>query len=242
MQVGFKSDRGMMRAKNEDAFFVMPEHNFFTVADGVGGSNAGEIASRTAVNEMAKCFQKKHFGEHAAEEEIRDFLLESLDMINAKIYFMALKHMENTGMATTMVAVFFHGGKAYFMNIGDSRAYILRDDKLFQISEDHTYINSLLKQGLITEEEAKLRQDNYKITRAIGAEKDVHPDFYTLDIKPDDIVLLSTDGLHGAIDDIAIEDVLRDRKKTIQERCELLIELANRAGGFDNITAICVQI
>lgn len=242
MQVGFKSDRGMKRAKNEDAFYVMPENNVFIVADGVGGSNAGEIASRTAVNEFANCFRSKHFDKLVSDDDIRDFLLESVDRINAKIFLMSLKHMENTGMATTMVAVFLHNEKAYFVNIGDSRAYILRDGKLFQISEDHTYVNSLIKQGLITEEEGRMREDNYKITRAIGAEKNVQPDFYTLDLKDGDIILLCTDGLHGAVDSLAITDILKDNNNTIQERCELLIELANRAGGFDNITAICVQI
>lgn len=242
MQVGFKSDRGRKRAKNEDAFYVMPENNVFIVADGVGGSNAGEIASRTAVNEFANCFRNKHFDEQISDDDIRDFILESMDRINAKIFLMSLKHMENTGMATTMVAAFLYNKKAYFVNIGDSRAYILRDGELFQISEDHTYVNSLIKQGLITPEEGRLREDNYKITRAVGAEKNVQPDFYILDLKDGDIILLCTDGLHGAVDRPAITDILKNDNNTIQERCELLIELANRAGGFDNITAICVQI
>lgn len=147
MQVGFKSDKGLMRNNNEDACFVLLPDKVYVVADGVGGGNAGEIASRTAVSEIANYIVSHPIAEKENKYAIVNYLQGCLDAANRKIYELSHTYEENSGMATTVVIVYAAGGKAYITNVGDSRAYLYRDGRLAQLTEDHTYVNTLVQGG-----------------------------------------------------------------------------------------------
>ena len=148
---------------------------------------------------------------------------------------------QNRGMATTVVIAYIVRDRMYVMNVGDSRAYVFRKGKLTQITEDHTYVNSLVKAGIITKEEAVFHENKNMITRAVGADYRIEPDFFTTKLREDDIVLMCTDGLYGEVEQEELIEKL-SAGKTMGDTCYDLIEAANTNGGNDNITLICLKI
>lgn len=241
MQVGFKSDRGLRRKNNEDACFILPSNKVYVVADGVGGGNAGEIASRTAVSQIASYIDRTPIGPTDDKYEIAQYFQNCLETVNSYIYDMAHKHDANYGMATTIVVVYTHKGKAYISNVGDSRAYLFRSGQLTQLTEDHTYVNSLLKAGIITPEEAAHDERKNVITKAMGAERNVEPDFFQVDILEGDLILMCTDGLYDEVSDEEISEVLEEGL-TMSATCAELVLRANLNGGHDNITAVSLRV
>lgn len=244
MEVGFKTDKGIRRPNNEDAFFVMKKDRVFIVADGVGGNRSGEVASRTTVNCIAEFVEDHPVENLKSENDIRRYFSCCLSKANDKILEVARWHSHNRGMATTVVAAFVpysEENSLYIVNVGDSRAYLYDGEKLRQITEDHTYVNTLVKAGVITKEEAMVREDRNMITRAIGAENDVEADFFSVKIKKDDIILICTDGLYSEVTE---EEIIEhfNRDKSMSEICSELVETANLNGGSDNITAICIRV
>lgn len=240
-QIGFKSNAGVIRDNNEDACFVIPSHNVYVVADGVGGNNAGEIASRTAVRGVAEYVTTVPLEECGSSEEIREYFIRCLSLVNEEIYQMGQKHKENKGMATTVVIAYIREDTAYVVNVGDSRAYLFRDGSLSQITVDHTYVNELLKNGVITEEEAEHHAQKNVITRAAGAEPFIKADFFQTKLEKDDILMLCSDGLYGEVDEQKLTEIL-DKKNTMSGTCGRLVDEALRCGGRDNITVICLKI
>ena len=239
MDVGFKTDKGKMRSNNEDAFFVMKHDGIFIIADGVGGTSSGEIASHTAVNEVAQYFEDKPLKE-SDEVGICTELLAAVKRANFRVYDTAQRYTANRGMATTMVIACVRGQDIYICNVGDSRAYIFDGFELTQISEDHTYVNELVKAGAISRDEARTHSDKHMITKAIGAESDIDPDFFHTTISEGDALLLCTDGLYGEVTDREIEAIFLDGED-MSEVCEHLVRQANHNGGHDNITVICAK-
>lgn len=244
MEVGFKTDKGIRRSNNEDAFFVMKKDRVFIVADGVGGNRSGEIASRTAVNSMAGFVEEHPVEALSTEDEIRNYFLDCIAEANRKVRDVARWHARNRGMATTVVAAFVpynRDNSIYIVNVGDSRAYILRDDRLEQITEDHTYVNTLVKAGIITKAEAMEREDKNMITRAIGADDVVEADVFNVGIEKGDIILICTDGLYSEVSEPELIAHL-EKDESMSDICAELVETANLNGGSDNITAICIRI
>ena len=241
MDVGFKSDKGKIRSKNEDSFYIMKEKNFFVVADGVGGNRAGEIASSTAAKEIAALFYSKNTDSFSSERDVENFMLECVESVNHRILSLSQEKEENNGMATTLVVAYFYKKKLLMMNIGDSRGYILRDGKLLQITEDHTYVNTLLQAGIISEEEAQVHEGKHMITRAIGAEDSIEADIFNVGVRNGDIIMICTDGLYGEVSDEEIRDRLT-LNESMQFITDSLVESAIIHGGHDNITVICVKI
>ena len=219
MDVGFRTDKGRRRFNNEDAFFVMKNDRVFVVADGVGGNNSGEIASRTAANQIAN-FVKENDIESM---DPVDFLLKAIVQANSKVYDLSQKYAENNGMATTTV-------------IG----YIYEQGYLRQLTEDHTYVNTLVKLGIITREEAEVHEERYKITKAVGAEAEIEPDISRIKISKGDKIILCSDGLSGELGDEQMEEILA-KGESMTETCRLLVDAANEHGGNDNITVICIE-
>lgn len=241
MEVGFKSDKGLRRSNNEDACFVLLPDNVYLVADGVGGGNAGEIASRTAVNEIAGYIASNPI-EHATNKyAVVNYLQDCIDKTNEKIFDQALKYEENKGMATTLAIVYAKDGRAYIANVGDSRVYLYRDEELTQLTEDHTYVNTLLKAGIISKEQAEVDERKNVITKALGAEDTVEPDFFQVNIMEGDIFLICTDGLYDEVDSKEMIDVLKENG-SMSDVCNKMIEKANNNGGHDNITVICLRV
>ncbi len=241
MEVGFKTDRGRRRTNNEDACFVMKRDRVFIVADGVGGNNSGEIASRTCVNEIAKYVETSPLTGQESADEIRSYFEDCLRDVNFKILEMSQRFEWNKGMATTVIVAYIQKGTLYIMNVGDSRGYILHEGELTQITEDHTYVNTLLKAGLITADEAEHHENKNMITRAVGADYSIEGDFFQVGIRPGDIILICTDGLYGEVDR---QELIRQLEKdsTMTEICSELVDEANRNGGSDNITMVVLKV
>ncbi len=239
--IGFKSSKGIKRSKNEDACFVMPKEQVFMVADGVGGNNSGELASRTAVTSVADYIKFYPLDEVTQEDQLRTYFEDCIAKANRDIMLLADKHEKNRGMATTLIVCHIRENKGYILNVGDSRAYVFRGEELFQITEDHSYVNSLVKLGVITEKEAKGHQKSHVITRALGAEEMIEADFYQTNLREDDILLLCTDGLYGEMEPEKISKIMKAEPQ-MTSLAEKLISEANKAGGNDNITVVCIKI
>lgn len=241
VQIGFKCHKGIVRENNEDACFVIPSHDVYIVADGVGGNNSGEVASRTAVSEIAEFVNSAGLEKCQSAEEIFGFFYEALEIANNSIYSMGMENEANRGMATTAVVACVRGDTAYVSNIGDSRAYLFRDGRLNRITTDHTYVNELISKGVITEEEAENHRQKNVITKALGTEVLADPDFYKVSMTKDDVLMLCSDGLHGEVPHEVIEEVL-SRGLSMNETCAVLVDEAMRYGGRDNITVVCIRI
>ena len=240
MEFGFKSDTGRVRDINQDAFFVMPDERIFLVADGVGGHNDGELASRTVMADIADYVKENPPAEDAGDEQIREYFMSLIQSVNAHIHEMA-RAGAPSGMATTLVVLYLNGEKAYVVNVGDSRLYLIRDKKIRQMTEDHTYVNNLIREGIITKEQARTHPDKNMITRAIGAEAKVKPDLFIFEVQQGDILLMCTDGLYN---EVAEEKICKTlvKAKDMRAACATLIDQANRGGGADNITAVSVRL
>ncbi|MBR6225068.1 MAG: Stp1/IreP family PP2C-type Ser/Thr phosphatase [Firmicutes bacterium] len=241
MHVGFKTDKGILRSSNEDACFVLLHDKVYILADGVGGGNSGEIASRTAVSEKANYVVKHPLSHLLDKYEIVGYMRDAFEAANTKIYDMARAHEENFGMATTAIIVYVNKGKAYIGNIGDSRVYLYRNGDYLQLTEDHTYVNTLVKAGILSREEADQDERKNVIIKALGAEPTVEPDFFQVEVKKGDILLACSDGLYDEVSDEEIVEIIKE-KDNMNELAAELIARANRNGGRDNITIITLQI
>lgn len=242
-EFGFKSDKGRTRNVNQDSFFVLPDKGIFLIADGVGGHNHGEIASRTAISDIAEYIKENPVSADADADFIKQYFVDAIFRVNEHIYKMASESSSGSSgnMATTLILMFISGGKAYAANVGDSRLYLVRDDGIRQITDDHTYVNDLFKKGVIDEEQARVHPDRNLITRAMGAEKTVKPDLYMFDVYDEDILLLCTDGLYDLVSEEEIKAVLVE-SVSMRSACGRLVDLANAHGGTDNITTVAVKI
>ena len=245
LQIGFKCNRGVVRKNNEDACFVIPNQDVYIVADGVGGNNSGEIASSTAVESLASYVKANDLGLCGSPDEIFGFFTEALDIAYRRVFEMGREDSACRGMASTVVMSYINGGSAYLANVGDSRAYLFRNGRLKRITKDHTYVNELIDQGVITEKEAESHSQKNVITKAIGAESEVEPDFYKVGLARGDIMLLCTDGLYGEVGEDRMADMLRlavSKDVKMNDLCGAFVDEAILAGGRDNITVICIRI
>lgn len=239
-QTGYRTDTGNYRKVNEDAFYVSNETGLYLVADGVGGHNAGDLASKTAVETIRSRCQsdiQKVFDSNSLGSTLQQLLTE----VNERILALAASDPARKGMATTLVLACLKGRTAYLANVGDSRAYLIRDHKISQITEDHTLVNDLIKGGVITREEALTHPERHKITRAMGAELTVEPDFHQVALYPEDVLILCTDGLYTEVsEDLMVK--LAEQAETMDELARKLVDQAVRNEGKDNITVICIRI
>jgi protein phosphatase len=243
------SDVGRKRPHNEDFFLRDDKLGLYIVADGVGGHAKGEIASQEAVEQLAM-WVRQHMDEIdqalalGTEEALRKIarMLESgVQSACYMVFGMAELDPEKKGMSTTMSALLVRGERGFVAQVGDSRVYRLRGRKLEQMTEDHTLINYKLKQGLITQEQAKMAAGKNVITRAVGHKDYVQVDTMPLDIKAGDRFLLCTDGLHTYVEE-APEIARIMSMEPIESGVEEAINLANARGGKDNITALIVVV
>lgn len=240
LKSGFKTDKGKQRDHNEDACLAMDQDRVYIVADGVGGNRAGELASTTAVSYIAEFIHANPLQQARDQETLRGLFNQCLHGVNEVIQQLGEEYPEYKGMATTLVICYIRGHQAYFVNVGDSRAYIYRGGTLFQITEDHSYVNSLVKLGVITRDEAKDHKKGNVITRAMGVGKEVEADFYETDLADQDILLLCSDGLYGEVKEQTIIHMIEICDGDMSALADHLVESANRAGGKDNISAVCI--
>ena len=224
------TDVGLVRPGNEDAYAARPP--LFAVADGLGGHQAGEVASNIAIETL----------EDLAP---RDADVAALDAAvcaaNAAVIAAARDGKGRIGMGTTLTAVVVDGLRLAVAHVGDSRAYLLHDDSLSRITQDHSMVADMIRQGTLTEEESRYHPNRSVITRALGTDPGVTPDAFELRAAVGDRLLLSTDGLHGQVSDVEIADILRS-SGTPAEAARALVDAANTAGGGDNVTVVIVDI
>jgi PPM family protein phosphatase len=228
------TDVGRVREANEDAYYVGT--NLVAVADGMGGHLAGEVASATAL-EPVRALEGSRFDDgHTAVTALRDAVVQANDTVSQ----MAEDDPAFRGMGTTLTAAIVEGRRVHLAHVGDSRAYLLRGDRFSQLTDDHTLVQHLVDEGQITPEEAATHPQRSIITRAIGVSRDIDVDTISLELDPGDQLLLCSDGLTGVIsdDDIASELAKGDDADATLER---LVEMANRGGGPDNITAVLLR-
>lgn len=242
MEWASKTDIGKIRNKNEDSLFIDEKSNcIFIVADGMGGHNAGEIASKVAVEKVSEFIEANLSNLNLSNDsEIADLIEKAIETANKEIYKQSLDNEERDGMGTTITMSLFINNRIYLGHIGDSRAYLLRGNELKQLTEDHTLVCQLVKNGSITEVEAKSHPKRNVITKALGTEICPIPDIIDYDIIDGDIIILCTDGLTNTVDNYEIRKSF-ENKQNLQNACDYLVDQANDRGGFDNITLIAIR-
>ncbi|WP_311407161.1 Stp1/IreP family PP2C-type Ser/Thr phosphatase [Liquorilactobacillus uvarum] len=240
MEFAYESDIGHIRTKNEDYVGLFQNKvgiKFAVVADGLGGHKGGDVASEMAVSHLGYRFETTSFDE---PDKGKEWLTLEVSKENQMILERAQQYEDLNGMGTTLVCAMFFGDEYLLANIGDSRGYLYRKGELTQLTEDHSFVNELVKRGQISSEEAKHHPQKNIITRTLGVSDKANLDEKILELENDDILLLCSDGLTNMVEDEKIAEVLR-KQVNLQEKCRLLIRFANEAGGNDNITLLIAQ-
>jgi PPM family protein phosphatase len=232
VRIGASSDIGKARERNEDSFLV--RRPLFAVADGMGGHRGGDVASSLALETLQGL---KAPGDPS---EVMPALVEEVRRANRRVLEKGEGDRNLRGMGTTLTALWSDGEKAYLAHVGDSRAYLLRDGTLQQLTEDHTLVQRYVREGRITPKEAGRHPQRSILTRALGVEEELPVDELTLDVLAGDRVLLCTDGLTSMIEEGQIQKILTTEQDP-QAACNRLVEAANAAGGDDNITVILLD-
>ncbi len=236
------SDIGKVRDKNEDSFFISGSNDpymLYIVADGMGGHNAGEVASSLAVDTVKQFFDKHYVSLQKTDEMIEKFMREAIANSNACVLNESHLHLDESGMGTTMTLLLIENGKFYIGHIGDSRAYIIRDHNIEQITEDHSLVSQMVKEGKLSANEARVHPLKNIITRALGIDFDINIDVYIRDVSQGDIVILCTDGLSNMVTD---SEILEEyMKNDIVAASNNLVGFSNERGGYDNITIVVVK-
>lgn len=232
------TDKGRVRPTNQDIYRleVRPEKEsaFVLVCDGMGGANAGNVASRFA----ADSFLADAAGAlDSAPDEItrHKTMLHALEKANDTVFGLAGRQPEFRGMGTTLVGAFVQGREASILNVGDSRAYLFDGETLRQVSEDHSYVEEMRRLGRISAEDARTHPQKNLITRAVGVDATVDGDLFEVELRDTDILLLCSDGLTGMVEDEKIAEVLA-KAGTLEDKGRELLTLALEGGGRDNIT------
>lgn len=239
MRAAGKTDTGILRTNNEDTIYVFETEgsleNLCIVADGMGGHNAGEIASRSSVEYFLEYFTEKY--DKGEFENLLYLMADAVTYSNAGVYRDSFKDEAYKGMGTTFLCAAVYNGKLDICHIGDSRLYILRNGRLNRMTQDHALVADLVRQGKITEEEARVHPNRNVITRSLGTSENVLIDTLEMDIEDGDIILMCSDGLNTMIDDSRIERVLKSGE-SIEYMVDSLIMEAKFEGGYDNVSVI----
>ncbi len=232
------TDVGVVRSGNEDSFLLDCAKGLFIVADGMGGHAAGEVASEMAVHIVAKelgSLRGLSDGEAAAR------MRAAIRKANAAIFDRTLAEHDKRGMGTTTTVMVLFSRRYLIGQVGDSRAYLLREGELLQLTKDHSYVQEQVDAGLLTPEQARTHPYSNVITRCVGANEDVAPDVYFGNLEQGDVVLLASDGLTGMLEDNQIATIM-SAEENPEGAVNKMIADANRRGGLDNITAIVVRV
>ena len=235
MKVFALTDKGSVRVLNEDSYYApAPGEEFCCVADGMGGHNAGEVASAIAAEVFADRMRDTIFSPH-------DRLRRAVSAANKVIFDKAAGNQELSGMGTTITGLLVENGEAHIAHVGDSRCYLLRNRALIQVTSDHTLVEELLLKGAITVREAKNHPQRNVVTRALGTEMGVMIDLLRVRTLPGDIFMLCSDGLSGLVSHRDMTEILNSRMRC-EDKAVALVSKAIDAGGYDNITVLLAEI
>lgn len=234
------TDMGRMRSSNQDCVFCEENAvgnfpNLFLVADGMGGHRAGDTASRMCIEEVVRCILSTDLQTPVSAFD------HAVQTANLAIYEKSRSFEELSGMGTTLVGTTIVDQTAYIINVGDSRLYHLRDG-IRQITVDHSLVEEMVKSGEIQKEEMRTHPNKNIITRALGTDTTVRPDCFEIEVQEGDVLLLCSDGLSNMLEDEEIEKIIKEHISDMREAGERLVELANEAGGKDNISVVLVRV
>lgn len=233
------SHPGRVREDNEDCFATHPELGLAVLADGMGGHQAGEVASRMAVDVIAAQVR-----DTAPASGTRDggTIMRAVREANSAIHEAARTHSAYQGMGSTVVVTLFSGNRLYIGHVGDSRAYRLRDRTLAQLTKDHSVVQELVNRGLFTPEEARQSLAKNLVTRALGTDPTIEPEITDAVVRRGDIYLLCSDGLTDVVSDGEIVEILRAAETDMDVAARRLVDKANDGGGPDNISVVLVRV
>ena len=231
-QLGYGTDTGRKRRRNEDDYVVEPP--LFAIADGMGGAQAGELASSLA----AGAIREDEGTEGSGERRVTELIQEA----NRRVYQRSSQDAAASGMGTTMTVALVSNGNVVFGHVGDSRAYLIRNGKLDQLTEDHSLVAELVRSGKLSPEEAETHPQRSVITRALGTDPDVDVDTFSIETVPGDLFMLCSDGLTSMVEDDVILQTVEKNRDNLQAAAKALIRAANKGGGEDNITVVFFEI
>lgn len=234
------TDIGKRRRSNQDyAFYSLqpigPLPNLFLVADGMGGHQAGDYASRCAVETILEEVRR------AENTNSAEVLIAAIQSANKKILTYSAEDEKLRGMGTTIVAATCEGNRLAVANVGDSRLYVINREEIRQITQDHSFVEEMVRYGGISREQARRHPDRNIITRAVGVADNLKVDCFFVTLQENDKVLLCTDGLTNMLDDSEIQGIVAGEEGNIRSRAETLVETANNNGGRDNISVILME-
>ena len=239
------TDVGRVRAHNEDSIAADPELGLATLADGMGGYNAGEVASGIAVAmvpaEIRKLYASQALND-LSEADVQKMVAAQASKVNAAIYAAAQNQANYSGMGTTLVIAYWHGDRVTIGHLGDSRCYRLRGDQIRPLTRDHSWIQEQIDAGLMTYEQARSSKKRNLVTRACGIDLNVVPEVHTHDVQPGDIYVLCSDGLYDMVSDDNIHLTVSSLKSNLPLAAQQLVQQANDNGGRDNISVILVHV
>ncbi len=236
-----KSDVGKVREINEDAFYIsnsLDEVQLYMLADGMGGYNGGEIASKLAI-QSAKNYIENNFKEIEKDKDsIIQLIGSSIEYANMVVYEKAKENKELSGMGTTLEICLIYNNRAFIGHVGDSRIYRIRKEFMRKLTQDHSYVQKLVKDGTITQEEAAHHPQKNMLMKALGCNAFVEPDVMVKGFLKDDILIMNSDGLTNLVSQ---EEMFKEAKKNIEQATKNLVQMANDNGGYDNITVIIIK-
>ncbi|MEI3395015.1 MAG: Stp1/IreP family PP2C-type Ser/Thr phosphatase [Clostridia bacterium] len=242
IQAYAKSDQGKVREMNQDYYYIsnsLDEIQLYILADGMGGYNGGEIASKLAV-ETAKNYIKNNFKDIEKDRDsIIQLLGSSMEYANMVVYEKSKENPELQGMGTTLEICLIYNNKVYIGHIGDSRIYRIRKEFIRKLTQDHSYVQKLVKEGTITKEQAAHHPQKNMLMKALGCNAFVEPDVMVKGFLKDDILIMCSDGLTNMIDQETIYQMAS--KKNIEQASKDLVQRANDNGGYDNITVVIIK-
>ncbi len=241
MNVLATSDKGMVRDMNQDYYYISNSnigYNLYILADGMGGYNGGEIASRLAVEATQKYISENIKGIELNRDTLQQLLRKSMEYANEIVYEKSKEDIKLSEMGTTLEVCLIYNNKVYIGHIGDSRVYRIRKNIIRKLTTDHSYVEKLVKDGTITREEAYNHPKKNMLIKALGCEPTIEPDIMVKGFLKDDILLICSDGLTNLLKDKEIYEIITNN---LENADKILISRANENGGYDNITSIVIE-
>ncbi len=249
LEIASHTDAGMVRSHNEDSIAAVADKGLVVLADGMGGYNAGEVASgmattvlTTELRQLLEDHAPDEVDPQSGQKAALKMLQQQIAKTNTSIYQAAQSQRQYAGMGTTLVVALFYDNKVMVAHIGDSRLYRMRGDEFNQVSKDHSLLQEQIDAGMLTKEQAERSSNKNLVTRALGIDPAVEPEIHEYDTRPGDIYLLCSDGLSDMVSDEDIGMTLKALGANLNLAAQQLVQMANDNGGRDNVSVILIRI